>query len=176
MEAYKCRLRPWQQSDISSLVRYANNPHVAANLTDQFPSPYSEADGMTFIARSLGEDPPRVLAIDVGGEAAGAIGIFPQSDVHRLNAEMGYWLGEPFWGRGIVTDAVRLMVDYAFDNFEIERIFARPFGINQASQRVLEKNGFILEARFNDVLIKNGRLLDELVYAMRRSRWQVLRQ
>ncbi len=148
MEAYKCRLRPWQQSDISSLVRYANNPRVAANLTDQFPHLYREADGIAFIGRALESDPLKILAIDLDGETIGSIGIFPQCDVHRLNAEMGYWLGEPFWGRGIVTDAVRMVVDYAFCNFAIERIFARPFGINQASQRVLEKKQLFARSPF----------------------------
>ncbi|MBK9292161.1 MAG: GNAT family N-acetyltransferase [Bacteroidia bacterium] len=166
----KCTLRPWRLSDLDSLVRYANNPRVAANLTDQFPSPYSRVDGEAFINAVSEDNPVRVMAIDVDGEAVGAIGVFPQSDVHRLNAEMGYWLAEPFWGRGIVSSAVNQMVQYAFANFGINRIFARPFGTNRASQRVLEKNGFVLEARFKEALIKNEVLLDELIYAIRRTK------
>ncbi len=112
---------------------------------------------------------PVLRAIDVGGEAVGSIGLFPQTDIHERNAELGYWLAEPFWGRGIMTRAVREMVSYGFATHpDVTRIFARPFSTNPASQRVLEKAGFTLEARLRDALYKNGAYMDELVFAIRR--------
>jgi RimJ/RimL family protein N-acetyltransferase len=122
---------------------------------------------------AMAKDPPSVFAIDVDGEAVGCIGIFPQEDIHRLNAEMGYWLSELYWGRGIMTAAIRRMVDYGFSTFDITRIYARPFGTNLASQRVLEKAGFTCEARFEKVLIKNGELLDEVIYGIKRTTYKL---
>lgn len=162
-------LRPWQLSDHGSMVAFANNFNIAKNLTDKFPYPYTEKDGISYLNMVMMDDPVRVFAIDIDGVAVGSIGVFPQDDIHRLNAEMGYWLAEPYWGKGIVTQAIRLMVDYSFRTFPIDRIFARPFGSNIASQRVLEKAGFVLEGRFDKALIKNGVLEDELYYAFRRS-------
>lgn len=161
-------LRPWEPGDIENLVRYANNFNIAKNLTDKFPHPYTRDDAKSFLAMTSEFDPPRIFAIVVEEGAVGSIGVFPQSDVHRYNAEMGYWLAEPYWGRGIITRAIARMVDYGFKTWEINRIFARPYGTNLASQRVLEKNGFKREALFEKALVKNGVLLDELIYAIRR--------
>jgi [ribosomal protein S5]-alanine N-acetyltransferase len=168
----KFTLRPWNISDLQSLVKYANNPNVAKNMTDQFPHPYTEDAGKAFIRFANEAIPTRIFAIDVRGEAAGGIGIHPQTDIHRKNAELGYWLAEPFWGQGIVSAAVKEIVEIAFTTFDIDRVFARPFGTNTISQKVLEKNGFVLEARFENVLIKNGEKLDELFYGMRREEWK----
>jgi len=161
-------LRSWQTDDIDALVSFANNPRIASRLTDQFPHPYRREDGIQFLNICHQHDPMQILAIDIGGMASGAIGIHPQSDIHRLNAELGYWLAEPFWGKGIMTVAIQQMVRYAFSHFPVERIFARPFGSNIASQRVLQKAGFVLEARFQNTLIKNGVYEDELVYGIRK--------
>lgn len=164
------KLRSWEKQDLSSLVRYADNLNIARNMTDMFPHPYSEADGIAFIEFATTAGSAHIFAIEADGEAAGGIGIHPQHDIHRKNAELGYWLGEPFWGMGIISRAIHQAVDFAFRNYdEIDRIFARPFGSNTASQKVLEKNGFTLEARFAKTLIKNGELQDELVYAIRRE-------
>ncbi|WP_294287868.1 GNAT family protein [uncultured Chryseobacterium sp.] len=164
------KLRSWEKQDLNSLVKYANNFNIARNMTDRFPYPYSEADGMAFIEFATTTESAHIFAIEVDGEAAGGIGIHLQYDIHRKNAELGYWLGEPFWGMEIISRAIQQAVDFAFRNDdETDRIFARPFGSNTASQKVLEKNGFILEARFPKILIKNGELQDELVYAIRRE-------
>jgi RimJ/RimL family protein N-acetyltransferase len=162
-------LRPWKESDLESLVKYANNWNVAKNLTDKFPFPYTEENGVAFIEMAMKGDPIHIFAIDIEGEAVGGIGIHPESDIHRLNAELGYWLAEPFWGKGIISTAVRLMLNFGFTSFDIERIYARPFNTNLVSQKVLEKNGFVLEAKLEKVLVKNGELLDELIYAVRRT-------
>jgi RimJ/RimL family protein N-acetyltransferase len=163
------QIRPWTDSDLHSLVKYANNFKVAKNLTDGFPHPYTEEHGIKFIKFAQQNEPPHLFAIDVNGEAVGGIGVLPQNDVHRLNAELGYWLAEPFWGQGIITRAVSEILKFAFENYDIDRVFARPFSTNIASQKVLQKNNFILEARFKDVLIKNGEIIDELIFAVRRK-------
>ncbi len=163
------KLRKWQPEDVESLVKYANNSKIAKNLTNQFPHPYRKEDAIKFIQMTLSQQPTTIFAIEINGEAAGSIGLHPQTDVHLKNAELGYFLGEPYWGKGIMTKAIRQMVDYGFKTFEITRIFARPFGTNFGSQRVLEKAGFVLEGRFEKILFKNGEYLDDLIYAVRKK-------
>jgi RimJ/RimL family protein N-acetyltransferase len=109
-----------------------------------------------------------VLCIDIDGKASGGIGLHIGEDIYRKNAELGYWLAEPFWGKGIISKVVPEMVKYGFQNFDITRIFARPFGANKASQRVLEKAGFLLEAKLEKTFFKNGVFHDELIYAIRK--------
>ncbi len=161
-------LRPFNPRDIESLMEYANNYKIAANLTNQFPHPYTRESGEAFITMATQHSPPTIFAIDINGKASGGIGLHPQTDIHIKNAELGYWLAEPFWGQGIMTRAVIQIVDYGFKNLDINRIFARPFGTNIASQKVLEKAGFVLEGEFKDTIYKNGEYLDELFYAVRR--------
>ena len=162
-------LRPFRDSDLTHLVKYANNYNIAKYLTNQFPHPYTDEDGQKFISSVSNNDPINVFAIEINGEAAGAIGIFPQSDIHEKNAEMGYWLAEPFWGNGIITRAIGEIVEYGFKTFDISRIYARPFSVNPASQRVLEKVGFTCEARLKDAVYKNGHYMDELIYVKRKE-------
>lgn len=162
------KLRPWRKSDVSFFVNNATNPEIAKNMTDRFPQPYTERDAKTFIKNAIHTDPTSRFAILYQDEVVGSIGVFPQEDINRLNAELGYWLAEPFWGKGIMTDAIKYMVEYAFDMLPIDRIFARPFPTNPASQKILEKNGFVLEATIKDGLIKNGVKMDELIYAVRK--------
>lgn len=161
-------LRKWNADDVDSMTKHANNYNVAKFLTDQFPYPYFRKDAERYLTLIEGQDPTLVFAISVDGEAVGSIGIFPQSDIHAKNAEMGYWLAEEYWGHGIMAEAIRQMVEYGFDTFDITRIFARPFGTNARSQRVLEKAGFVQEARFEKALYKNGEFIDEVVYAIRK--------
>jgi ribosomal-protein-alanine N-acetyltransferase len=165
-------LRSWKASDINSLIKYANNWNIAKNLTNQFPHPYTIQDGKAFIEYATKDDPIHIFAIEVNQEAVGGIGIHPQSDIFIKNAELGYWLGEPFWGHGIVSKAIKQIIQFGFSTFDIERIFARPYGTNVASQKILEKNNFLLEGRYNNILYKNGEYLDELIYAIRRYNWE----
>jgi len=162
-------LRKWTKADLGSLMKHANNIHIANNLTDAFPYPYTILFGEAYLARAISEYPTGIFAIDVNGEAVGSIGIYQQTDIHAKNAEMGYWLSEEYWGQGIMTGAIKEMVQYGFDTFDITRIFARPFGTNRASQRVLEKAGFTLEAKLTNALYKNGEFVDELIYAIRKE-------
>jgi RimJ/RimL family protein N-acetyltransferase len=157
-------LRPWQQDDVFSLARHADNPRIAACMRDLFPSPYTMDDARRFIAMATGRTSCLLLAIVVQDEAVGGIGIHPLEDVHRGTAEIGYWLAEPFWGRGIVTDAVRALVPVAFERTGAARIQAGIFSNNPASMRVLEKGGFIREAVHRNAITKNGVLMDEVMY------------
>lgn len=163
------KLRPWYRGDIPSLVKYANNSKIAANLTDQFPHPYKWENGEAFVEMATKNDPTTIFAIDINGEATGGIGLHIQTDIHKKNMELGYWIAQPFWGKGIMTKAVLQMVEYGFKTFDIERIFACPFGTNIGSQKVLEKAGFILEAKIEKNLFKNEEFLDEMIYAVRRK-------
>ena len=162
-------LRPFREDDAESLSHHANNPNIARFMTNGFPHPYTVDHARSFIAFANRDNPVHIFAIEVDGEAAGGIGIHPQDDIHIKNAELGYWLSEKYWGKGIITDAVKQMVDFAFRTYDINRVFARPFGNNPASQRVLEKAGFTLEARLEKVLFKSGNYEDELIFAIRKN-------
>lgn len=162
------RLRHWQPSDAEGLVKYANNANIARYMRDAFPHPYTKADGDNFIQFAMQKLPASIFAITVDDLAIGGIGLHPQNDIYRLNAELGYWLGEPFWGQGIITNAISQIVTYGFENLQIERIYAIPFGSNIGSQKVLEKAGFLLEAKLSKTIVKNNVLEDELIYAIRK--------
>ena len=162
----RCTLRPWGTGDEASLVRYADNRNVSRNLKDRFPYPYTAADAVEWIAHASPQGPATNFAIAVDDTAVGGIGIELGTDVFRRSAEIGYWLGEPFWGRGIATEALRAMTAYAFEHFDICRLEAGVFEWNPASARVLEKNGYVLEGRARLGVVKDGRLGDRLLYAL----------
>jgi len=162
-------LRPWHADDLGSLVHHANDRTVAENMTDAFPFPFTTTDGNRFLARFMAKDPQLVLAIAVEGIAVGALGVHPDLDIYRRNAELGYWIGAPFRGKGIMPRAIQHATERAFGILpDIHRIYARPFSSNIASQRVLEKAGFVLEARIAAAFVKNDIVQDELIYAVRR--------
>lgn len=158
-------LRPWNAVDKASLVRYANNRKIWLNLRDAFPHPYTEASADAFLAMVGRQDPVTFFAIATPDEAIGGIGVSIGGDIHRRTAEMGYWLAEPFWGKGIVSEAVATMTTIAFDRFDLVRIYAVPFAENPASCRVLEKAGFVAEGLLRSNAVKDGRLLDQWMYA-----------
>jgi RimJ/RimL family protein N-acetyltransferase len=165
-----CVVRDWAAGDLPSLVRHANNRNVWINLRDRFPYPYTDFHGREFLTHVRQLRPTTVWAIDVDGEAAGGIGIVQMTDVERISAEIGYWLGEPFWGRGIMTAAVSAVTDDVFRRFEIHRVFALPFADNIGSIRVLEKTGYVLEGRMRHSAIKDGIIRDQLMFARYRAR------
>ena len=162
-------LREWKSSDLDSLLFHANNPNIAGNMTNAFPHPYTQKDGEAFLSRVTNMRSGLILAIDADGEAVGSVGIFPQEDIECKNAEMGYWLSEQYWNKGIISKVIPMMLKTAFSKFEIDRIYARPFGNNLASQRVLEKNGFTLEAIIKNGFFKNGAYTDAMIYGIRRE-------
>ena len=164
-----CTVRSWAPSDMASLVAHANNRHVWIMLRDRFPHPYTTRDGRKFIRSVLSMQPETFFAISVDDAAVGGIGFVLQSDVERVSAEVGYWLGESFWGRGIVTEALGAVTRYAIERHGLTRIFALPFAHNTASCRVLEKAGYALEARLRRSAIKDGQIVDQLQYAFTAS-------
>lgn len=158
-------LRSLRTEDAPSIAHYANNRKVWLNLRDAFPHPYTLKDAEGFIAAIQAADPETVFAIAVDGIAVGAIGLKLNADVERCSAELGYWLGEPFWGQGLVTGAVQHITQWAIDAFDLTRVFAVPFAWNPASCRVLEKAGFVREGIMRRSAIKDGQILDQYLYA-----------
>jgi RimJ/RimL family protein N-acetyltransferase len=160
-----CEVRSFEAGDAPSLARQANNRAIWRNLRDLFPHPYAEADAVAFIARTQSQHPEHDFAIAVDGAAVGAVGLKLHEDVERVSGELGYWLGEEFWGRGITTEAVRAVTRYGLEALGLTRIYALPFEWNTASCRVLEKAGYFLEARLRRAALKEGRIIDQFQYA-----------
>jgi len=161
-------LRPWRRGDEPSLVRYANNRNIWRNLRDRFPHPYTAADADAWITKAEAEAPVTSHAIVVDGETVGGVGVDLGTDVRRRSAEIGYWLGEPFWGRGIATEVLRAVTDYALKTFDVIRLEAGVFSWNPASARVLEKAGYTLEGRMRRGVVKGDRVGDRLIYGLLR--------
>ena len=160
-----CELRPFVPEDAPSLAQMANDITVWRNLRDMFPHPYTLEHARGFIQHTLGQTPGCHLAIVVDEHAVGSIGLKLGTDVERISAELGYWLGSPYRGRGIMTEAIRAFTDDAFETLSLSRIFALPFGHNVASCRALEKAGFVLEGVLRRSCIKEGQVLDQRQYA-----------
>ncbi len=167
-------LRKWEEADAKELAAVANNAQIAANLRNRFPHPYSRKDAEQYISSCLASGEQRQLAraIVVDGKARGGITIDVQSDVYEKSAELGYWLAESCWGRGIMTQAVRQICREAFARFEIVRIFAEPFSYNTASQRVLEKAGFTYEGTMRNGVFKNNTVYSYCMYSLLREEMQ----
>lgn len=157
-------LRRFRPEDAPSLARHANDRAIWRNLRDAFPHPYTLADAEAFLARDAAGSPAHVFCIEVEGEAAGACGVHPFSDVYRHSAELGYWLARPFHGRGIVTRVVAEVSRLALGELGLLRLQAGVFSWNPASARVLEKNGFALEARQRRAVLKDGEIIDAWLY------------
>jgi RimJ/RimL family protein N-acetyltransferase len=160
-----CTVRSWSPEDAPSIARHANDREVWLNLRDGFPHPYGLQDAEFFIRGALQRRPETFFAIEVEGEAAGAIGYGLQSDVERVSAEIGYWLGRPFWGRGIMTEALRATTRHAVESHGLTRVYALPYEWNPASCRVLEKAGYVCECRTRRSAIKDGKVIDQYLYA-----------
>lgn len=161
------RLRRWRPGDVASLVRHANDEAVSRCLRDRFPYPYGEADARAWLDHAAGNEP--AWAIEIDGSAAGGIGLRPGEDVHRHSAEIGYWLGQAFWNRGLMTRAVRRLTAIALGEAGLHRVFAHAYANNPASARVLEKNGYRCEGVLRDAVLKRGELVDAIVYARLRG-------
>lgn len=164
-------LRPWREEDSVSVSTAANNPNIAANLRNAFPSPYTLDDARSYIRDCIdkGEDRQLTRAIVIDGRAVGSIGIFPQSDVYERSAELGYWLAEEYWGKGVMTEAVVQLCREAFARFPLLRIYAEVYDYNQGSRRVLEKAGFTCEGTMQNGVFKNGTVHSYCMYALLRD-------
>ena len=160
-----CELRPLLSEDASSLAQMANDITVWRNLRDLFPHPYTLEHAVRFIEHASSQSPTCHRAIVIDGQAVGTIGLKLGTDVERISAEVGYWLGAPYRGRGVMTEVILAFTDEAFEIFSLSRIFALPFAYNVASCRALEKAGFVLEGVLQRACIKEGRIIDQWQYA-----------
>ncbi len=165
LELSHCTVRSYKIDDAESLAINANNIAIWKNLRDGFPHPYTLENGRGYIDHTLSLQPETNFAICVDDKAVGGIGFVLHTDVERIGAEIGYWLGEPYWGRGIVSEALAAVTQYAIQTHGLYRVFAVPFAHNKGSIRVLEKAGFVLEGRMRKSAIKDGEVLDQLLYA-----------
>lgn len=161
MDNKSVQIRSLKSSDKSTLATLANNKKVWDNLRDYIPYPYVENDAEYFINITKQQNPKQTFAIEYKGDLCGVIGLVIQTDVYSQSAEIGYWIGEPYWGKGIATKAVELITAYGFDELDLIRIYTGVFDYNRASMRVLEKNGFENEGIFKKAIFKNGRIYDE---------------
>jgi len=169
--AVKIMLREWKTEDAPDLTAAINNKKVLDNLRDGIPYPYTEKDASEFIAATLSAEKGTQYAYTIcyGDKVIGSIGVFRKDNVHRYTAEIGYYIGEPYWSKGIMTEAVRQMCAYVFENTNIVRIFAEPYAYNDASCRVLEKAGFQFEGVLRQNAVKNGQSVDMKMYAIIRD-------
>jgi RimJ/RimL family protein N-acetyltransferase len=161
----RCIVRPYRAADAASLAQHANNRKIWLNLRDRFPHPFLERDAAAYIADVAAHPNPTSFAIAVDGSAVGGISLRVGSDIERFSAELGYWLGEALWGRGIVSDAVAVVTTFGFRDLGLARIFAVPFAHNTASHRVLIKAGYRCEGTLRASAVKDGQLLDQHMYA-----------
>ena len=166
-----CKIRKWELSDAADLAAALSNKKIQDNLRDGVPFPYTEQDGMEYISAMLSadENDTFAFAIIVDGKAIGSIGVLRQGNIHRQTAELGYYIAEEYWGRGIMTEAVKQICQYVFDKSDIIRIYAEPFASNAASCRVLEKTGFQYEGTLRSNAVKNGEVLDMKMYSLLRT-------
>lgn len=164
LELERCVVRSWTRADLPSLARHADDRDVWLQLRDRFPHPYRVEDGEQFLDRITPQTDATAWAIEVDGEAVGGIGLELGHDIERVSAEIGYWLGRMYWGRGIVADAVRGVTAEAWPMFDLTRIFAVPFADNPRSVRVLEKAGYVREGYLPRSAVKDGRIRDQLLY------------
>ena len=164
----KCRIRKWKLSDAKDLAAALSNKKVQDNLRDGLPYPYTEQDGKEFISAMLSADENETFAfaIIVDDMVIGSIGIFRQDNIHRQTAELGYYIAEEYWGKGIMAEAVKQICEYVFGNSDIIRIYAEPFAYNIASCRVLEKVGFQYEGTLRSNAVKNGKVIDMKMYSL----------
>ncbi|HEX2958221.1 MAG TPA: GNAT family protein [Chitinispirillaceae bacterium] len=162
------QLREWKMTDAHDLACALNNKKIHDNLRDGLPFPYTSSDAEMYISAMLNaeKDSQYAWAIAVDNKAIGSIGAFRKENIHRLTAEIGYYIAEPFWGKGIGTSALKNACSHIFEHTDILRIFAEPFSYNRASCRILEKAGFTFEGTLRMNAIKNGRVLDMNMYAM----------
>lgn len=164
----ECKIRPWRMNDAPSLAKALNDKKIHNNLRDGLPFPYTEKDAEEFITSMLNSDPDKIyaFAITIDDKVIGSIGVFRQENIHRLTAEMGYYIAGPYWGQGLGTSAVKQICQYIFSHTDIIRIFAEPFADNYASCRILEKAGFTCEGVLRKNAIKNGTLRDMKMYSL----------
>ena len=166
-----CKIRKWKLSDAKDLAIALSNRKVQDNLRDGLPYPYTEQDGKDYISDMLSanEDDTFAFAVTADNKVVGSIGVFRQENIHRQTAELGYYVAEEYWSRGIMTEAIKQICEYVFSKSDILRIYAEPFAYNIASCRVLEKAGFQYEGTLRSNAVKNGEVIDMKMYSLLRT-------
>jgi [ribosomal protein S5]-alanine N-acetyltransferase len=172
LQGTRCTVRSWRVDDADALVRHANNINIARQLRDRFPHPYTRGNAIAFLKAAVANVDTSNLAIEVNGEAAGAIGYVRGTDVERYSAEIGYWLGETYWRQGIASEALILVTEHVFGVLNLLRLFALPFADNTGSIRVLEKAGYEREAILKASSVKYGQPRDQALYARINAHWR----
>jgi RimJ/RimL family protein N-acetyltransferase len=162
-------LRSWREEDLEALVAEANSRAVWRNMIHTFPHPYTVADAESWIARCLEQEPRHDLVVARDDRLIGVCGMTIGTGVGAYTGDVGYWLGEAHWGRGIMTAAFARFLDYVWDTFDVERLQSEVFAWNPASARVLEKNGFVREGIRRRAIHKDGEFVDEIFYSLLRS-------
>lgn len=166
-------LRSWRNEDVERLALIANNPNIADNLQDEFPHPYSIDDAKEFISSTMQKNnDTEPFAIEMNGVVVGSISATFKKNVRSKNVEIGYFLAEEYWGRGIMPDAIRCITGYLFANYDIVRVYAKAYSTNTNSRKVLEKAGFRLEAILKDSIFKNGIIQDDCIYAVLKDEFE----
>lgn len=166
-----CKIRKWKPEDAADLAAALSNEKIQDNLRDGLPYPYTEQDGADYISAMLSADENETFAfaVTVDGKVIGSIGVFRQGNIHWRTAELGYYIAEEYWGKGIMTEAVKQICKHVFDRSDIIRIYAEPFAYNAASCRVLEKAGFQYEGTLRSNAVKNGKVVDMKMYSLLRA-------
>ncbi len=159
-------VREWQKGDENILALHANNFNIWKYVRDSFPHPYTFNDATNWVEMNLKLKTKLNFAITVDDDPVGSIGMIPGTDIHKKNMEIGYWLSEEYWGEGIVTEAIKWLIEYCFNHFDVDRIWAAVFSNNSASAKVLLKNGFVHEATHKNAIFKNNEYLDECIYSL----------
>ncbi|MDE5738001.1 MAG: GNAT family N-acetyltransferase [Oscillospiraceae bacterium] len=163
-----CKIRKWKLSDASDLALALSNKKIQDNLRDGLPYPYTEQNATEYIQAMLSADENKIFAfaITIDNKVIGSISIFRQENIHRRTGELGYYIAEDYWGKGIMTEAVKQICEYVFNHSDMIRIYAEPFAYNSTSCRVLEKAGFQLEGILKNNAVKNGKIIDMKLYAL----------
>lgn len=163
-----CKIRKWELSDAGDLAAALSNKRIQDNLRDGLPYPYTEQDGIDYISAMLSadENDTFAFAITADNKVIGSISVFRQGNIHRQTAELGYYIAEEYWGKGIMTEAAKQICRYVFEKSDIIRIYAEPFAHNMASCRVLEKAGFEYEGTLRKNAVKNGKIIDTKMYSL----------
>ena len=159
-------IRPWKKEDASALASIANNKKIWLNVRDRFPHPYTISEALQWIGHTAEQKPTQTFAVIYNGDVAGSVGILLKEDVYKKSVEVGYFIGEPFWGKGIATKAVALILEYIRQEMDVTRIYAEVFESNKASMRVLEKSGFLLEGIRKKAVFKNNVVMDDYVWVL----------
>ena len=159
-------IRNFIDDDVDSLYKYANNINVSQYLRESFPYPYSKQNALEWIYFIKQDSDKLALAIADEHELIGGIGAIPNNDVHRFTAEIGFWLGEPFWNKGIMTKAIRVFCNYLFDAYNYNKLSANVFEGNEASKKVLQNTGFILEGILIKNIFKKNKFMDQYIYGL----------